>query len=57
MLGQHRHASETLFKLRFAGGPMMAPLYTPYTRDATFLFTSQIRNNLTRRVREWIVVS
>ena len=30
---------------------------TPYTRDATFLFTSQIRNNLIRRVREWIVVS
>ena len=25
--------------------------FTPYTRDATFLFTSQIRNNLTRRVR------
>ena len=32
-------------------------LITPYTRDATFLFTSQITNNLTRRVREWIVVS
>ena len=31
--------------------------FTPYTRDATFLFTSQIRNNLTRRVRECIVVS
>ena len=30
---------------------------TPYTRDATFLLISQIRNNLTRRVREWIVVS
>ena len=24
MLGHHRHASETLFKWRFAGGPMMA---------------------------------
>ena len=26
MLGQHRHASETPFKWRFAGGPMMARL-------------------------------
>ena len=24
MLGHHRHASETPFKMRFAGGPMMA---------------------------------
>ena len=24
MLGHHRHANETRFKLRFAGGPMMA---------------------------------
>ena len=24
MLGRHRHASETPFKWRFAGGPMMA---------------------------------
>ena len=26
MLGHHRHASETPFKWRFAGGPMMARL-------------------------------
>ena len=26
MLGHHRHASETTFKWRFAGGPMMARL-------------------------------
>ena len=26
ILGQHRHASDTLFKGRFAGGPMMARL-------------------------------
>ena len=26
MLGHHRFASETPFKLRFAGGPMIAPL-------------------------------
>ena len=26
MLSQHRHASETTFKWRFAGGPMMARL-------------------------------
>ena len=25
MFGHHRHASETPFKWRFAGGPMMAP--------------------------------
>ena len=27
MLGHHRHASETLFKWRFAGGPMMDRLW------------------------------
>ena len=26
MLGHHRHASETPFKLRFTGGPMVARL-------------------------------
>ena len=43
------HISTVPFKISF-----LSSLNTPYTRDATFLFTSQIRNNLTRRVREWI---
>ena len=32
-------------------------LNTPYTLNATFYFTWQIRKKLTCRVREWIVVS
>ena len=33
MLGHHRHASETPFNLRFAGGSMMAPLILSLTKN------------------------
>ena len=44
MLGHHRHASETPFKWRFAGGPMFAQLLWYWDP----LYPTQLKKNVVK---------
>ena len=50
MLGHHRHASETPFKWRFAGGPMMARFIYWYLDP---LCPHQLKRNKNKRSQNW----